>query len=37
MVDLARLAGLQHHADGRAQAVADQVVMHGGTGEQSGN
>ena len=34
MVHLARLTGLQHHADRGAQALADEVVVHGGAGEQ---
>ena len=29
MMDLARLAGLDHEADRRAQALADQVMVHG--------
>ena len=31
---LARLAGLDHEADRGAQALADQVMMHGRAGEQ---
>ena len=37
MVHLARLAGFDDEADRGAQAGADQVVMHGGAGEQRGN
>ena len=37
MMHFARLAGLHHHADRRAQALADQVMMHGGAGEQRRN
>ena len=34
MVHLARLAGFHHEADRRAQALADQMVVHGRGGEQ---
>ena len=34
---LARFAGFDHEADRRAQAGADQVVMHGGAGQQRGD
>ncbi len=34
MMHLARLARLYHEADGGAQPRADQVVVHGGRGEQ---
>ena len=34
MMHLARLAGLDHEADRGAQALADQVMVHGGGGEQ---
>jgi hypothetical protein len=34
MMHLARLAGLDDEADRRAQALADQVMMHGGGGQQ---
>ena len=34
VVHFARLAGFDHEADRGAQAGADQVVMHGGAGEQ---
>ena len=35
MVDFARVAGLDHEADGGAQALADEVVMHRRGREQS--
>ena len=34
VMHLARLAGFDHEADRGAQALADQVMMHGGGGEQ---
>ena len=34
VMHLARLAGLEHEADARAQAFADQVVVQAGDGEQ---
>ena len=34
VMHLARLAGFDHEADRGAQALADQVMMHGGAGEQ---
>ena len=34
MVHFARLAGFHHEADRGAQALADQMMMHGGAGEQ---
>ena len=34
---LARLAGLDHQARLRARALADQVMMHGGGGQQAGD
>ena len=34
---LARLAGFDHEADRGAQSDADQMMMHGGAGEQRGN
>ena len=37
MVHLARLAGLEHQADARAQAFADQIVMQPGDREQRGH
>ena len=37
MVHLARLAAFHHQADLVAQALADQVVMHRGGGEQGGD
>ena len=37
MVHLARLAALEHQADLRARALADQVVVHAGHGQQRGD
>ncbi len=37
MMDLARLAGFHHEADGGAQALADQVIVHRRRCEQSGD
>ena len=37
MMHLARLAGFDDEADRGAQAGADQMMMHGGAGEQRGN
>ncbi len=37
VVHLARLAGFDDETDRRPQTGADQVVMHGGAGEQRGN
>ncbi len=34
LMHLVRLAGLHHQADGRAQALLDQVMVHGRGGEQ---
>ncbi len=37
MMDLARLAGLDHETAARAQAAADEVVVHGRDGQQRGD
>ncbi len=36
MMHFARFASFDHKTHGRAQALADQVMMHGGGGQQSG-